>query len=176
MKKFLYTLVLIASFVLYGTFQSKLSNPSALFSDDDDRPVIAPASLQLNSSANTNTNSNATPVSNTPPTNNSQTNTASSSSTTGKYKDGTYTGSVADAYYGNLQVKAVISGGKITDVQFLQYPNDRGNSIRVNTQAMPYLKAEAIQIQDSNVDTVSGASYSSKAFRESLASALKQAI
>ncbi len=182
MKKFLYTLVLVASFILYGVFQTKFSNPSALFSDDDDKPVTAPASLQINSNTSTsyNSNTNTTTVSNTPTTKNPPTNTTNVNTTPvatkGKYKDGTYIGSVADAYYGNLQVKAVISGGKITDVVFLQYPNDRGNSIRINTQAIPYLKAEAIQIQDSNVDTVSGASYSSKAFRQSLASALSQAI
>src|SRR5581483_2062800 len=50
----------------------------------------------------------------------------------GQYADGSYTGSVADAYYGYIQVKAVISGGKITDVQFLQYPNDRSTSIMIN--------------------------------------------
>src|ERR1700730_4480157 len=41
------------------------------------------------------------------------------------YKDGTYTGSVADAQWGYVQVKAVIQHGKITDVSFLQYPNER---------------------------------------------------
>jgi len=44
--------------------------------------------------------------------------------TMGSYKDGSYTGSVQDAFYGNIQVRAVISGGKITDVLFLQFPND----------------------------------------------------
>ena len=90
----------------------------------------------------------------------------------GQYKDGTYTGSVADAYYGNIQVRAVISGGKISDVIFLQYPNDRGTSVRINTQAMPYLKAEAIQIQGANVNIVSGATDTSRAFRQSMGSAL----
>ena len=65
----------------------------------------------------------------------------------GKYKNGTYTGSTEDAYYGNIQVQAVISGGKITDVIFLQYPNDNGTSISINSQAMPLLKQEAIAAQ-----------------------------
>ncbi len=93
----------------------------------------------------------------------------------GQQKDGSYTGSVADAFYGNIQVKAVIQDGKLSDVVFLQYPNDRRTSIEINTQAMPYLKAEAIQIQSGNVDIVSGATDSSIAFRESMASALAQA-
>jgi uncharacterized protein with FMN-binding domain len=82
---------------------------------------------------------------------------------------------VADAYYGKVQVKAVISGGKIIDVQFLDYPKDRQNSVQVNLRAMPILTREAISIQDANVDTVSGASLTSAAFRESLTAALAQA-
>jgi len=93
----------------------------------------------------------------------------------GKYKNGTYTGSVADAFYGNIQVQAVISGGKITDVIFLQFPNDNRTSQYVNSQADPMLKQEAIQVQSAQVDTISGASASSQAFRQSLADALSQA-
>ncbi len=93
----------------------------------------------------------------------------------GQYKDGQYTGDIADAYYGNLQVETVINGGKIVDVQFLQYPNDRRTSVEINTQAMPYLKQEAIQAQNANIDIVSGATQTSRAFRESLQSALDKA-
>ena len=91
------------------------------------------------------------------------------------YKDGSYTGSVADAFYGNIQVQAVVTGGKLSDVQFLQYPNDRRQSIEINTQAMPMLKQEAIQAQNANVNGVSGASQTSGAFIQSLQSALSQA-
>ncbi len=93
----------------------------------------------------------------------------------GQYKDGTYTGSVEDAYYGNYQVAAVISGGKISDIQFLQYPNDNQTSLSINTQAMVYLKEEALQAQNANVDIISGASDSSMAFQRSLQTALNQA-
>lgn len=95
---------------------------------------------------------------------------------TGKYKNGSYTGSVADAFYGNIQVKAIIRGGQISDVQFLQYPNDRSTSIEINSQAMPLLTQEAIQAQSAQVDGVSGASQTSRAFIESLQNALNQAI
>ena len=93
----------------------------------------------------------------------------------GQYRDGSFTGSVEDAYYGLIQVKAVISSGRLSDVQFLQYPNDNGTSISINTQAMPILRDEAIQAQSANVDIVSGASDSSPAFVRSLTSALSQA-
>src|SRR5258708_13680180 len=84
------------------------------------------------------------------------------------YKDGSYTGRVADAQWGYIQVKAVIQNGKITDVQFLQYPNDRNHSIAINNYADPLLTSEAIQAQSANVDAVSGATDTSDAFIQSL--------
>jgi uncharacterized protein with FMN-binding domain len=92
-----------------------------------------------------------------------------------QYKDGSYTGSAADALYGNIQVQAVVQGGKLTDVVFLQYPNDRSTSREINNQAMPMLKQEAISAQSAQVDGVSGATDSSQAFVQSLGSALQQA-
>ncbi len=93
----------------------------------------------------------------------------------GMYADGTYTGIVADAYYGLVQIQAVIQGGKLINVSFLQYPNDRRTSQYINGQAMPILKSEAIQAQSANVDIVSGATDTSMAFQQSLADALAQA-
>jgi len=93
----------------------------------------------------------------------------------GEYNDGTYTGSVADAFYGNIQVKATVSGGKLTNVTFLQYPNDRSTSVMINQQAMPGLVQEALQAQSASVNGVSGAMQTSEAFRASLGAALAQA-
>jgi len=93
----------------------------------------------------------------------------------GLYKDGTYDGPIVDAYYGNLQVEAVIQGGKLTDVKFLDYPQDRRTSRFINSQAMPWLTQEAVQVQSANVDLISGATFTSEAFVQSLQSALDQA-
>ena len=90
-------------------------------------------------------------------------------------KDGSYTGQQTDAYYGTVQVQAVIQGGKLTNVQFLQYPADRRTSQRINSIAIPYLQQEAIQAQSANVDIISGATLTSQAFAESLQTALDQA-
>lgn len=95
--------------------------------------------------------------------------------TSGNLKDGTYTGSAADAFYGMVQVKATIAGGKLSDITFLQYPNDNGHSMEVSNYALPTLKQEAIQSQSAQVDSVSGATQTSQAFMQSLASALTQA-
>jgi uncharacterized protein with FMN-binding domain len=93
----------------------------------------------------------------------------------GQYVDGSYTGIQADAYYGIVQVQAVISGGKLTAVNFLSYPNDRRTSQEINSQAMPMLQQEAIAAQSANVSGVSGASDTSMAFIQSLDSALAKA-
>lgn len=134
-------------------------------------PVIGkPASLISSSQPTTSANSNSTASSSGGTPNN-----GSSSSTAAQYKDGTYTGTVADAYYGNVEVSATISGGKITDVKFLQSPDTHSTSVIINQQAMPYLKQEAIQAQSSNVQIISGATFTSQAFVQSLSSALSQA-
>ena len=93
----------------------------------------------------------------------------------GAFMDGTYTGPAVDAYYGTVQVAALVQGGKLADVQFLQYPSDRSTSQFINSQAMPILTSEAIQAQSANVDIVSGATHTSEGFRQSLADALAQA-
>ncbi len=92
-----------------------------------------------------------------------------------KFKDGQFTGDVADAYYGNVQVRVTFNNDKITDVKFLDYPQDRGHSIEINQYAMPILISEAISAQSANVDSVSGATATSGAFIQSLQSAINQA-
>ena len=93
----------------------------------------------------------------------------------GQSKNGTWTGPATDAYYGTVQVQAIVSGGKLTDVRFLQYPSDRQTSRYINGQAMPLLTQEAVQAQSAQVNAVSGATQTSQAFMQSLAAALTQA-
>jgi uncharacterized protein with FMN-binding domain len=93
----------------------------------------------------------------------------------GLYKDGTYTSPVVDAYYGNVQIAINVSGGRLTDVSFLQYPSDRRTSQQINSRAMPALKSEAIAAQSAKVDMVSGATATSQAFAQSLSTVLAQA-
>ena len=97
------------------------------------------------------------------------------SATREKYKDGIYTGSRVNAYYGIVQVQISIRGGTLVDVTFLSYPDERNTSRYINSQAMPLLKQEAIQAQSAQVSGVSGASDTSATFKESLGAALAQA-
>ena len=117
-----------------------------------------------------------------PPTSNTINNTTTStapasipSTSTGLYKDGEYAGTSEYAYYGYVKVKAVIKGGKITDVAFLDHPTHNRTSDYINSQAMPLLTAAAISAQSADVGRVSGASDTSMAFRQSLENALAQA-
>ena len=107
--------------------------------------------------------------------NTSQNQTTSQTQSNVSYKDGTYTGNVANAFYGNLQVQATVSGGKLTDVKLLQYPSDRTESVQVNNKSNPILISEALTAQTANVQIVSGATQSSEAFQQSLGNALSQA-
>ncbi len=93
-----------------------------------------------------------------------------------QYKDGQYTGDSADASgYGLVQIRVTVSGGRISDVTFLDYPQDASHSIAINTYAMPRLQKEAVSAQSADVDIISGATATSGAFRESMQSALGQA-
>jgi uncharacterized protein with FMN-binding domain len=91
------------------------------------------------------------------------------------YKDGTYAGVSTSAYWGNMQVQATVANGQLTNIQFLQWPNDRSRSVRINQQALPLLVQEAIQAQSGKVNVISGATDSSRAFSQSLQSALVKA-
>ncbi len=100
---------------------------------------------------------------------------SSSSSQSGNYKDGTYKGDAAETPYGTVQIAVVINGGKITDVNFLQMPNDFGHTQEVTAMSEPLLKHSTLSSQNSNVDFISGATSTCYGYQESLQAALDQA-
>src|SRR6266403_5755953 len=152
MKKLALAIFVAATFIIYSVHQRKDGAAIAL------KPNVTSGPTPASSVSAGATPATTTPV-NTP--------TAPKAA----YKDGRYTGDAADAYYGYIQVAATIQGGKIINVEFLQAPSDRSTSVRINAQADPSLKQEAIQAQSAHVDIVSGATDSSQAFIESLTSA-----
>ena len=77
--------------------------------------------------------------------------------------------------YGPVQVRVTLSGDRIVDVQALQLPGDRGRSIQINDYAGPTLRQEALQAQSAQMHTVSGATYTSVGYRQSLQAALDRA-
>ncbi len=94
---------------------------------------------------------------------------------TAHYSDGVFTGPVTDAYYGLLQIQAVIQNGQLAGIKVLQYPSDRWTSVRINRIALPMLRDEAVSVQSASVDIISGATLTSEAFIRSLGGALRQA-
>jgi uncharacterized protein with FMN-binding domain len=87
---------------------------------------------------------------------------------------GQLTGSVMQTPFGNVQVQVTLQNGKITDVQTLQLPSG-GHSSQVSQYAAPQLRNEVLQAQSAQVDSVSGATYTSQAYQQSLQAALDQA-
>src|SRR4051794_27751797 len=87
-----------------------------------------------------------------------------------------FDGRVVETRYGPVQVQAQVSNGKLVDVAVVQYPNEDGKSVRINSRALPTLRTEALSAQSANVDTVSGATYTSDGYARSLQSALDEAV
>jgi len=88
---------------------------------------------------------------------------------------GTFTGSLVDTRYGPVQVRIVVSGQKVVDVQAVLLPRDRARSAAISQYSAPILRSEAITAQTAQIDVVSGATYTSVAYARSFESALKQA-
>ncbi|MBR1865842.1 MAG: FMN-binding protein, partial [Lachnospiraceae bacterium] len=86
------------------------------------------------------------------------------------YKDGTYYGT-GTGFGGPLKVKVVVTDGKITDIQVIESADDQEY-----IKAASALLKDIIRTQSTNVDTVSGATYSSKGLIEAVKDALKDAV
>lgn len=171
-KKIWLSVGVILAFGIYAFYQRK-SPPSLVSSTGTSNPV----SDSSNSSTSRSPSYNYNTPSSTPSSSSSGTAKPMTNSNSGmmSYKDGSYRGDSYDAYYGNVQVQVTVKSGKITDVNFLDYPSDRRTSQMINEQAMPILKQEVIKSQSANVNTVSGATMTSEAFLQSLKSALSKA-
>ena len=93
-----------------------------------------------------------------------------------EFYDGSYYGDAIRAgRWRTLQVVAVIENGELVDVQIADYPRSTYESDIITRNALPTLISEAIEAQDADVDYVSRATDSSRAFVESLESALLDA-
>ncbi|MEU1030034.1 FMN-binding protein [Streptomyces mirabilis] len=86
----------------------------------------------------------------------------------------TVTGSVAQTQYGAVQVRITVSGGKITKSEAVQAPKG-GLSDQKTALAVPKLNQEAVAAGNANIDAVSGATYTSNGYQQSLQSALDKA-
>ena len=94
---------------------------------------------------------------------------SSASTTTGS---GTATGDAVDTQYGAAQVRVTVENGKITKVEALQLQGNDPRSVQISGSAEPVLQQEALTDQTADVDAVSGATFTSASYTQSLQSAL----
>ncbi|WP_328832553.1 FMN-binding protein [Streptomyces sp. NBC_00252] len=87
----------------------------------------------------------------------------------------TVTGETAQTRWGPVQVKITLTNGRITDVSAVQSPSDNPRDQEINSYALPELRREVLAAQSAKIDTVSGATYTSDGYRQSLQSALDSA-
>ena len=175
MKKVLITVAIIVVFAAYTIYQH---NQSANKNTATALGItVNPAPVSDTPPRDTPSTTPTVPVKTpTTPPNHTPTTTPAVPPSSGQFKNDEYTGDVADAFYGKIQVKVVITDGKLADVQFLQYPNERGETTQISNRSLPILKSEAIKAQSATVDVVSGATQTSEGFMNTLKSALSQAM
>ncbi|MFD7998120.1 FMN-binding protein [Streptomyces mirabilis] len=87
----------------------------------------------------------------------------------------TVTGDTVQTRWGPVQVRVTLKNGKITDVTAVSYPTDNPRDQEINSYAIPQLRREALAAQSAQIDSVSGASYTSDGYKQSLQSALDSA-
>ncbi len=87
----------------------------------------------------------------------------------------TVAGSSVSTRYGPVQVQISVASGKISAVSVLQVPNQNGRDQQINSRAVPILNREAVAAQSAKIDTVSGATYTSGGYIQSLQSAIDKA-
>lgn len=130
-----------------------------------------PNSSTTNQSNNTATSSSTTPAA----SSNTSASSSSTSSNSGTYKNGTYTGSSVSTRFGTVKVAITVSGGEITNVDFLSLPSEDMRSSMISSQASPLLESQTLSAQSANIDGVSGATYTSQGYVESLQAAIDAA-
>jgi len=98
--------------------------------------------------------------------------TSSTTAPTGTTATRSATGSDIQYRYGDIQLEVTASGSKITDISIVKDGSDDGHSFQINSQAVPILQSESLSAQSAQIDGVSGATYTSAAYVQSLQSAL----
>src|SRR4051794_27305628 len=113
----------------------------------------------------------ASTAASTPTTTAAATATPSGSSGSGS-PSGTATGAAVDTQYGSAQVRVTVKNGKITNIEALQLQGNDPRSLQISSSAEPILKQEALTKQSADIDAVSGATYTSGSYDQSLQAAL----
>jgi uncharacterized protein with FMN-binding domain len=107
----------------------------------------------------------------------SSTGSTGSTGSAGTTSQGTTTvdGPVVDTRYGPVQVEVTVANGQLTAVTALQLPDEDRRSASISSRAEPILQSEALSAQSAAIDGVSGATYTSDGYEQSLQAALDSA-
>jgi uncharacterized protein with FMN-binding domain len=89
--------------------------------------------------------------------------------------DGEHLGAVVPNHFGPVQVRIAVRDGRLVDVVAVQLPTAAARGIEIGQRAAPLLREQALQRQSADLDTVSGATYTSDGYRRSLQSAIDAA-
>lgn len=104
-----------------------------------------------------------------------ETTTAAAPAADVSYADGVYVGPRVENLRGGYQAQVTIEGGTITAVDPVEAGTNEPESLRVNAFAVPDLVERVLAAQSADVEHVSGSSFTSPAFLESIAGALEEA-
>ncbi|WP_433245475.1 FMN-binding protein [Actinomadura nitritigenes] len=88
---------------------------------------------------------------------------------------GTFKGDTIDTRWGPVQVEITMAQGRLTAVKVLQSPSENPRDQEINSFAVPQLTQEALKAGSAHIDAVSGATYTSEGYIQSLQSALDAA-
>ena len=88
---------------------------------------------------------------------------------------GTFTGPVVSTFYGPVQIRITVRAGRVVDSQGLQMPVDHQRSAYISQYVAPILRSEVLKAQSAQIDAISGATYTSDGYAQSLSVALTQA-
>jgi uncharacterized protein with FMN-binding domain len=87
----------------------------------------------------------------------------------------TVTGALVTDQYGQLQVKLTVRNGRISNVGFTTFVANDGHSLQIDQSAAPVLIRETIAAQSAQIQGVSGATYTSNSYQQSLQAAIDKA-
>jgi len=85
-----------------------------------------------------------------------------------------YHGSRVNMRWGTVQVTITVRGRRVTAVTATA-PTERPRSNQINSRAVPTLRSETLRAQSARINSVSGATLTSRAFDSSLQYALTKA-
>ncbi|NUT18860.1 MAG: FMN-binding protein [Hamadaea sp.] len=90
-------------------------------------------------------------------------------------RNGTFAGAGVTERYGVIKVTIVVSGGRITNASATCTNPCEGESASISSNAIGKLNARVLTAQSASIQSVSGATYTSSAYKQSLAAAINQA-